>query len=240
MSDDKGQPGKAIGNREASRNSDFVLEKAIFSNVFDKDIQRIYIYKKAERLAKAVHLVAPGLAASSALKERAQIVAVALIDAATLPPMRAREALSRALLALSSSLAIARAAGALSPMNADLIAREAQLLLAEVAAYEAPRLTLEETPVFGRIAGKALRAPVSNAKFRATSKGHIKDIHRDQARREAVLSVIRARGRVYIRDISKVVRDVSEKTIQRELAALVKEGVVVRQGERRWTLYSLA
>jgi hypothetical protein len=37
-----------------------------------------------------------------------------------------------------------------------------------------------------------------------------------------------------------VVRGVSEKTIQRELSLLVLEGTVRKQGERRWTTYSLA
>ena len=37
-----------------------------------------------------------------------------------------------------------------------------------------------------------------------------------------------------------MVRDVSEKTIQRELQALVEAGKVTRTGERRWTTYSLA
>jgi DNA-binding HxlR family transcriptional regulator len=31
----------------------------------------------------------------------------------------------------------------------------------------------------------------------------------------------------------------SEKMIQRELAALVQEGVVMKQGEKRWSRYSL-
>ena len=42
--------------------SDFVLDKVIFSNVFDKDIRRIYIYRKSERLAKALHLITPAFA----------------------------------------------------------------------------------------------------------------------------------------------------------------------------------
>ena len=59
-------------------------------------------------------------------------------------------------------------------------------------------------------------------------------------RRDAVLSVLRSKGPLYIKDISTVIRDVSEKTIQRELQALVAEGVVARTGERRWTSYALA
>ena len=87
-----------------SRISDFVLDKFIFSNVFDKDIRRIYIYRKAERLAKALQLITPAFASAPSLRNRLDGIAVGLIDAAILPPTSAREALSRELLALSSIL----------------------------------------------------------------------------------------------------------------------------------------
>jgi DeoR/GlpR family transcriptional regulator of sugar metabolism len=67
-----------------------------------------------------------------------------------------------------------------------------------------------------------------------SDKGHIKD------RRDAVLSVIQNKGSVSIKDISTLIRGVSEKTIQRELGALIESGVVVKRGERRWSTYSLA
>jgi DNA-binding transcriptional ArsR family regulator len=242
MPGDKGQGGKELSMRSASTSDEFVLEKAIFSNVFEKDIQRVYIYKKAERLAKAVHLIAPAFAASPPLKARVEASAVGLIDSATLPTALARSALSRELLALSSALAMAETSGALSNMNAALIAREVQLLLAEVAAYEEPRLALAEAPslaAVGRRAAAPRSAPPAprSARPAPSSKGHLKDTIKDSARREAILGVIREKGRVYIGDISRVVQGVSEKTIQRELSALVGAGVVAREGERRWTLY---
>src|SRR4051812_10904373 len=73
----------------------FVLDKDIFSNVFEKDIRRVYIYKKAERLAKAIHLIAPAFATSPALRNRIDTIAVGLVDAATLAPIATRQALSR-------------------------------------------------------------------------------------------------------------------------------------------------
>ena len=42
-----------------------------------------------------------------------------------------------------------------------------------------------------------------------------------------------------VKDVLGVVAGVSEKTIQRELLALVDEGILKKEGERRWTLYSL-
>src|SRR3989338_2256168 len=134
---------------------DFVLEKSIFNNVFEKDIRRIFIYKKAERLAKAIHLVAPAFAGSVSLRNRIDAIAIGLVDAAMLPPATARTALSRELLALSSLLSIARTSDILSSMNAEIITREAHALLKEVAAYEDPRLFIDESPTLSGIAKSA-------------------------------------------------------------------------------------
>jgi len=231
---------------------DFVLEKNIFNNIFEKDIRRVFIYKKAERLAKAIHLITPAFAESMSLRNRIDAIAVGLVDAAILPSGAARLALSRELLALSSVLGIARTGGLLSSMNAELIVREAHILLQEVAAYEEPRLFLDDAPTLSGIAKKALSResapkqivgkrhilPKSGSSSVVKDIKDISDIQKD--RREAVLSVIKNKGKANIKDISTIIRGVSEKTIQRELLALIVEGVVLKQGERRWSTYSLA
>jgi hypothetical protein len=234
---------------------DFVLEKSIFNNVFEKDIRRIFIYKKAERLAKAIHLITPAFSEAPSLRDRLDVVAVGLVDAAILPSSVARTKLSRELLTLSSVLAIARSGGFLSSMNAELIAHEAHVLLQEVAEYEEPRLSLEDAPTLSEISKKATAqnplekmhgrekmkplSPVSNRGI--VNKGHIKDTQSTNIkdRREAIMSVIRTKKSAGIKDISTVIREVSEKTIQRELLSLVTEGVLLKQGERRWSTYSI-
>ena len=263
--DTKGQSKGHVAPRSTETRgglTDFVLEKGIFSNIFEKDIRRVYIYKKAERLAKAIHLVSPAFQNAPALRDRMGHIAVGLVDAAILPPQAARDALSRELLALSSVLSIARTGGMLSAMNAELIGREAQLLLQEVATYEEPRLFLEESPTLAEIAkdvqaDRVVRTPVartpevSQQRINSTSpnqgdgtvanlgKGQIiKDKNSD--RRSAILSILREKGPSYIKDISTIVRDVSEKTIQRELQALIDAGQVTKTGERRWTTYSIS
>lgn len=242
--DDKGQ---IIKNRSISKEHNFdtfVLEKGIFSNVFEKDIRRIYIYKKAERLARAVHLIAPAFASSVALRRRADEIAIGLIDAAVLPPLRAKEILSRELLALSSLLSFAHTGGLLSSMNANLIAHESHVLLEEIAHYEEPRITLGEFPTLSELARevpkKDARVHLSPRSASGKSdKGHISDKPVHGERKQSIIAVLKERGPSYIKDISSMVRGVSEKTIQRELQALVNEGAVKKQGERRWTRYFL-
>ncbi|MFA6502972.1 MAG: DeoR family transcriptional regulator [Candidatus Paceibacterota bacterium] len=260
---DKGHGSQIQTNANSGKgaaNDDFVLEKSIFNNIFEKDIRRVFIYKKAERLAKALHLIAPAFAESTSLRNRIDAVAIGLVDAAILPPPVARTALSRELLTLSSVLSIARTGGLLSVMNADLISREAHALLHEIAAYEEPRLFLDDAPTLSLIAKNAVKQQAAQSAHAlptrhaagpkgahgkgASSKGHIKDTTNVgggiKDRQESVLSVIRAKGSVSIKDISTLIRGVSEKTIQRELAALVSSGLVIKQGERRWSTYSLA
>jgi len=247
-----------VSRGKSQKQDDFVLEKSIFNNIFEKDIRRVFMYKKAERLAKAIHLIAPAFTESESLKNRIDQIAVGLVDAAILPPSNARTALSRELLTLSSVLAIARTSGLLSAMNADLISREVHYLLQEVAAYEEPRLSFEEVPTLSDIAKDALKRDslrtlpqptrpfhkgASKTRVNDTNKGHLKDTAEVKGpasdRREAVLSLIKEKGVVGIKDISSMIRGVSEKTIQRELLTLVQEGVVRKQGERRWSTYSL-
>jgi DNA-binding transcriptional ArsR family regulator len=243
---------------KSTYSDDFVLEKSIFNNVFEKDIRKIFIYKKAERLAKAIHLIAPAFSDSVSLKNRIDAVAIGLVDAAILPSSASRTALSRELLTLSSILSIARAGSLLSSMNTELIVRETHILLQEVAEYEEPRISFDETPTLSGIAKKAVSqdsrgrpvAKKSSTQSRAHSrepqgdKGHIKDIGNVsdtsiKDRREAIMSVIKNKEIASIKDISTVIRGVSEKTIQRELITLVAAGMVLKKGERRWSIYSL-
>lgn len=266
---DKGQSKDIQSPRQSDSRADFdnfVLEKGIFSNIFEKDIRRVYIYKKSERLAKAIHLITPAFESAPSLSNKLDQIAVALIDAAILPPQGARSGMSRALLALSSVLSIARTGGLLSVMNAELIAHEAHQLLEEIASYEEPRLFLDDAPTLAalsrdaeRVRGETLRQqlaltpasvqrvdrapqPPQPKKSIGQDKGHISDksIVKKNDRQEAIKSVLRSKGPSYIKDISTVIRDVSEKTIQRELQSLVESGEVLRTGERRWTTYTLA
>lgn len=244
-------------NGKHANSDDFVLEKSIFNNIFEKDIRRVFIYKKAERLAKALHLIAPAFSESVSLRNRIDAIAIGMVDAAVLAPGIARVALSRELLALSSVLSIARTGGLLSPMNAELITHEAHILLQEVAMYEEPRLFLDEAPTLSSIAKTALKKEASlgtrtvaahtslpqsvhRTPSPVSGKKPIKDIEGIKDRKEAVVSVIRNKGSVSIKDISTMIRGVSEKTIQRELMALIDSGIVRKQGERRWSTYSLA
>ncbi len=59
-------------------------------------------------------------------------------------------------------------------------------------------------------------------------------------RQTLILSTISTRGESSIKDLTDVIKGCSEKTIQRELIALVDSGSLLKTGERRWSRYSIA
>ncbi len=55
-----------------------------------------------------------------------------------------------------------------------------------------------------------------------------------------IISVLRVKSIAMIKDFSSVIEGCSEKTIQRLLIELVRSGVLKREGNRRWSRYSIA
>jgi len=59
-------------------------------------------------------------------------------------------------------------------------------------------------------------------------------------RTSRIKTVLEAKPEATIKDLSEIITDVSTKTIQRDLNSLIENGQVIRQGERRWSKYSIA
>ncbi len=66
------------------------------------------------------------------------------------------------------------------------------------------------------------------------AKSEVKRTHRQ----DIILALVKKRKEVTIKDVAEVIKDCSEKTIQRELIAFINAGVLKRTGERRWSKYS--
>lgn len=69
-----------------------------------------------------------------------------------------------------------------------------------------------------------------------------RDISKDgfSERQEIIIKEIKAVGQLTIRDLAGKIEGYSEKTIQRELLFLVESGILRKEGERRWSKYSMA
>ncbi len=72
--------------------------------------------------------------------------------------------------------------------------------------------------------------PVKDNNPKVQSKGQ-------SERMSLILDLVRKRKSLSIKEITGVIRDCSEKTIQRELNILIERGLIRREGERRWSMY---
>ena len=60
------------------------------------------------------------------------------------------------------------------------------------------------------------------------------------SRQSIIIGLLKRKKEIMIKDVSPLINGCSEKTIQRELSAMVHTGVLKRIGEKRWSRYSLA
>ena len=58
-------------------------------------------------------------------------------------------------------------------------------------------------------------------------------------RQEIIIGLLKKNKELGIKDFATSIKDCSEKTIQRELASLISKGQVLKDGEKRWSRYSL-
>ncbi len=60
------------------------------------------------------------------------------------------------------------------------------------------------------------------------------------SRQSVIINLLKRKKEIMIKDVSPLISGCSEKTIQRELLAMVASGVLKKIGEKRWSRYTLA
>ncbi|MDQ5893206.1 MAG: hypothetical protein QG640_217 [Patescibacteria group bacterium] len=218
-----------------------------------------YLTKKSEKIASALYLVTSVIKDDDSIKwkireEAMSFISTALLFKATSPleKDRALESFSASSETLISFLNICMISGLISRMNSTIIIHELELLM-EFLSKNIPK----EVHSAGYILSDSFFATdvqptLSNSQV-ATDKGHknhsrTDDMNKNKAlmikdkknsRQENIIGLLKKDSNLTIKDFTKVIKDCSEKTIQRELILLVEKGVIKRVGERRWSTYSL-
>jgi len=151
---------------------------------------------------------------------------------------------------IMSLLDILHVAGFISDMNLEILKRELGGLI--IFLREAEDTEVSEKVTFDNdyfktgdlYGGVSKRHNIKDTtKAVPQSKGHSvrKTSHSSShtERRAVILDLMKNKNSVNVKDISAVITDCSEKTLQRELISLVKENVLKKEGERRWSVYSI-
>ncbi len=164
-----------------------------------------------------------------------------------------------------SFVEIANTIGFISDMNTHILKKEFTLLVGELESHQEKdrhfTFTLDENmfnfPQVGPIGNQqdgikdnnTKGTPLNTMSFMNTktqssvgqlsnSNHHVLSSGDKQERTSRILALVKDKE-VSIKDISKSFTDCSEKTIQRELNALVSKGQIKKIGEKRWSRYMI-
>ena len=229
-----------------------------------------YTFKKAEKITAALYLVSSLLKDTEPLKWELREKAVGMISSSislnSIEPTD-KNGILQSLFSVSletlTLLNIASLAGLISDMNHSILKSEIESIVSllkekvledtERAGYILSdsffRTDFKMEPraesVTGNISQGQLNSNVNSPSNIATQskpknkeKVALKDKKND--RKTVITTLLKKQSNLTIKDFVKVIHGCSEKTIQRELLELVEEGTVKKEGERRWSTYSLA
>ncbi len=193
---------------------------------------------KAERVASAVHLVTDFVPESEAVRVRIRLTSLNLLSDIVTSSSKIRQTV----LELISLVSIGRQIGFISDMNALLLSAEL-FRLEGLVKVRGPELKDSLFLADPRENPESYKKTLSSRaiKDRPHKKAGLSAVREASrsSRRESLLALLRKGAPITVKDALAAVPGVSEKTLQRELIALVRDGVLKREGERRWSRYSL-
>lgn len=223
----------------------------VFKDIL-KNEHHSYLVLKTEKLASALYMVTGFIPTEDPLRVRLRTCALELVSVSADPEQgsgtRYHEGFASRCLEIGTALKLAERAGMVSGMNARILCDE----YAELASF----VREHRDRVFGSAAlepagGTLFPKPKGAARVRplaaaptAPRIGQITrrplESKRHSNRREAILRLLDKKDKISIKDASAAINGCSEKTIQRELMGLVEEGVLLKEGSRRWSTYRKA
>ncbi len=212
-------------------------------------------YKKAEGLATATYLVTNLIPTRETIRENLREYSQGLLpivmdmrDGIRFSSTRKAVAHTRQILSL---LDIAHASGNISNMNLEVLKHAygdfVRFLNSSTNKDSAQNGDLGEDYFTNISKGQklAIKDTVKDINVKDTKSEiderpkSVKFKRQVANRRVAILDVITKRGSAHIKDISSEISDYGVKTIQRELSSLINDGIIKKEGSKRWTTYSI-
>ncbi len=237
---------------------------------FEKDSVFVFVYKKTEKLASAVYIVTNLFSDNEPMKwtlrkKISELVSFTLNykDVSESGHIEFIYNIKTKALELVSLLEVSFRGGLISQMNYSILKQEfsnlVQVFDASMTAqkesanenitegfFDVPEPDFESMNkrtnenVTGTQNSSDSRLSHSEYKDRNVSVTKPNDQLKRTNRQNIILNLLKKKKELTIKDIAQVIKDCSEKTIQRELIAIMASGVIKRTGERRWSKYSLA
>lgn len=215
-----------------------------------------FAYKKAERIAIAIHLITNFIPSEELVRLHLRDKSIELLSDIialregfrTSGPERVNDVVSL-LTEVVTLLEISNASGYVSRMNVELLSSECRSLAVFLREHEdtkhAESMQLNASYFPDRPRREQGHSLSRSYKGQKAIKDKTSSPNREQRevhakrseRKELLLSLVREKGRLSVKEAAAVIQGCSEKTLQRELMSLVAEGLIAREGERRWSTY---
>jgi len=209
---------------------------------FNKNENFVFVYKKTEKLVTAIYLVTNLFDSNEPMKWQLRKKGQELLSSML---NNERDGSKTKILEVVSFLEICSRSGLVSAMNFSILKQEFTSLISHISEEKMDMFDQKffNIPNQSRTNFPKPELPDNQEKNSAPDikdRSLIKDNgFRKSDRQNIIIELLRKHTELTIKDISRVIKNCSEKTIQRELVYFIEKGIIRRTGERRWSRYSL-
>ncbi len=215
----------------------------------------IALAARASKLVSALYLVTSLMSEVDPTRAELRKSGVALVSDMSRSSGGVRAAARELVSVIVTLLGLSKDAGLMSAMNADMLSEKflefsGALARENHGAVGQTALSLLSDSFAADVkdnVGARMHVGVPKghqASLPAPKRAHTPARHATQApdtsRRQKIVDFIKDKKRAGIKEVSRVLPGLSEKTVQRELLELVRTRVLNKEGERRWSVYTLA
>jgi hypothetical protein len=198
--------------------------------------------KKTEKLVSALYLLTGFFDDKEPMKWRLRELGGRLIS---------QKESRNIVLEILGLLTVAKNAALISDTNYEIIHREFSSLVPQglgigeifnrIEIQKEPEIKAEKRPQL-YLSSSVPAQPVKDKAHRIPSKEPKEGVVavKKNSRQTTILGLLKRKKEIMVKDVVPLIPGVSEKTIQRELLALVSSGILKKTGEKRWSKYSLA
>ena len=234
---------------------DTTISDSNFRKLLQNDNYYRHIFKKTEKIISVVFYIINNVESNkktetliSNIASKAHFAHENALRTLEVKPVSSKEVLeqfAQSLVGLDSTFRVAAAANVIPYDVLAVVVNEIDVVLRGLKAFivnntnvDNQMSSLESLGVYAQEI-TAQTTPTQRKRASSQTQDAHPALSTGNDRRERIKTILEAKGEATIKDISEIITDCSEKTIQRELNAMIEENTVKRQGERRWSKYSI-